>query len=511
MSALATLLIIVPLAALQPYRAAAAPQSPAQPSATARAGATAVDANEAATDRPLSQRLQSLDSARSALDANVARTGAALGTQDTARARIASSAATATAAASANAPRSASTSSTSRSTSTSRSSSTSSNSNSDSDNSSNSSSTDDDSCERFQFGNSSQNGFHMHANKDDAGKATVRYLDFDQSHCRAATINGKIVTSDNEDRIVAVLPEGSGSAYFRERTGRIDRELNVASGGAIVYRVNGTERPYDDEGRRWFAELLPRVLAEASINVEQRVKYWRSQGGADAALRHIADLRSSGAKRSHYNALLDNQLSAPELDGLVKQAGKSIPSSGDLRSVLAKAAAQQSRGRVSPSTLEDAIGAVPSSGDLTSVLLAFGRTDDREQLLAVARTALKIPSSGDLSRFLVEVAPRYLGRDDAALRAAYFKAVGNIPSSGDLARVLENATPFAAKSSAIAQSVIASSATVPASGDRSRVLVALARSGAVRSAPLRDAYLKTASEIPSSIDMRRALEALAGN
>ena len=141
-----------------------------------------------------------------------------------------------------------------------------------------------------------------------------------------------------------MLPEGSGSAYFRERTGKADREITVASGGAIVYRVNGTERPYDDEGRRWFAELLPRVLAEACINVEQRVRYWRSQGGVDAALRHIAELRSSGAKRSHYNALLDNQLSASELDGLVKQAGKSIPSSGDLRSVLSKAAAQQNRG-----------------------------------------------------------------------------------------------------------------------------------------------------------------------
>ena len=275
--------------------------------------------------------------------------------------------------------------------------------------------------------------------------------------------------------------------------------------------MNGTERPYDDEGRRWFAELLPRVLAEASINVEQRVKYWRSQGGVDAALRHIADLRSSGAKRAHYTALLDNPLSASELDRLVKQAGKDIPSSGDLRSVLSKAASQPNNVRVSASTLEAAMGAVPSSGDLTSVLLAFGRTDDREQLLAVARTALKIPSSGDLSRFLVEVAPRYLGRDDAALRDGYFKAVANIPSSGDLSRVLVNATPFAAKSPAIARAVITAAGTVPSSGDRSRVLVSLAGSGAVRGAALRDAYLKTASEIPSSIDMRRALEALTGN
>jgi hypothetical protein len=145
------------------------------------------------------------------------------------------------------------------------------------------------------------------------------------------------------------------------------------------------------------------------------------------------------------------------------------------------------------------------------VLLAFGQTDDREQLLAVARTALRIPSSGDLARFLIEVTPRYLGRNDAALRAGYFKAVEKIPSSGDLSRVLVNAVPFAARSPEITRAVLAAAGTVPSSGDRARVLVALAKSGAVRDPALRDAYLKVASEIPSSSDMRDALQALTGN
>ncbi|MFL5617296.1 MAG: M56 family metallopeptidase [Gemmatimonadaceae bacterium] len=495
MSALAALLIIVPLAALQPYRPAPQAANAASASASSRSTSSAsrsvtVDSLPTArNDRSLSRRLEALDSARTLVGTKLDATSAALGTADTTRARVASS--TGSSSASATVSTSAS--------------------------SSASSSQDDDSCERFQYGNSSQSAFHMHANVDDAGYNTIRYLDFDRDHCRAAIINGKIVTPENEDHIIAVLPQGSGRASFRERTGQIDRELTFMDGrggvspGPITYRVNGVERPYDDEGRRWFAEFLPRVLAEASVNVEQRVKYWRSQGGTDAALRHIADLRSSGAKRAHYDALLDNQLSASELDHLVKQAGKDIPSSGDLRAVLSKAAAQSNRERVPASTLEEAIGAVPSSGDLTAVLLAFGETDDRDQLLAVARTALKIPSSGDLARFLVEVAPRYLGRNDAALRAAYFKAVANVPSSGDQSRVLVNAVPYAVKSAEIARAVLTAVGEVPASGDRARVLVALAGSGAVRDAALRDAYLKVASEIPASSDMRHALEALTRN
>jgi beta-lactamase regulating signal transducer with metallopeptidase domain len=483
MSALAALLILVPLAALQPYRSAPAPQSSsatASSAATAPATAPAPATNGSAaraTDAPLSHRLESLDSARPAL-------GARLGTMDTTRARVATSAAAAGSTGSASASSSSS---------------------------SSASSQDDDSCERFQYGNSSQRSFHMHANDDGSGRATIRYLDFDQSHCRAATIDGKIVTPDNEDHIISVLPEGSGRAYFRERTGRTDRELTFASGGKITYRVDGVERPYDDEGRRWFAELLPRVLAEASINVEQRVKYWRSQGGTDVALRHIADLRSSGAKRAHYDAVLDAQLSAAELDRLVKQAGTDVPSSGDLRAVLSKAAQQSNRGKVSPSTLEAAIGAVPSSGDLTAVLLAYGQTDDREQLLAVARTALKIPSSGDLSRFLIEVAPRYLGRNDAALHAAYLKAAKGVPSSGDLSRVLVNAVPYATKSSELTLSIMTTAGAIGSSGDRANVFVALAGAGAVRSQLLRDEYLTLVKELPASGDMRRALEALTRN
>jgi beta-lactamase regulating signal transducer with metallopeptidase domain len=491
MSVLAALLVIVPLAALQPYRPqqASSASTTARTSATTTARATAAATDSGATrttDTPFSRQLESLDSARSTL-------GAKLGTMDTARARMTSAAAALA--------------STSSSSSASPSSSSS---------SSSASSQDDDSCERFQYGNSSQSSFHMHSDDDGGGRATIRYLDFDASHCRAASITGKIVTTIEENRVVAMTPM-TARASFHERTGSFDREAtywysspNDARTLTLQYRVNGVEAPFDDEGRHWLAALLPRVLAEASINVEPRVARWRVQEGVEGALRHIADLRSSGAKRAHYEVLLQyNQLSPSELDRLVQQAGKDITSSGDLRAVLSKAAQQSSREKVRASTLEAAIGAVPSSGDLTAVLLAFAQTDDKEQLLAVARTALKIPSSGDLSRFLTEVAPRYLGRNDDALHVAYFKAARNVPSSGDLSRVLVNAVPYAVKSDKTALSIMTSASAIASSSDRADVFVALADGGAIRSQLLRDEYLMIAKEIPSSSDMRRALESLA--
>jgi hypothetical protein len=142
------------------------------------------------------------------------------------------------------------------------------------------------------------------------------------------------------------------------------------------------------------------------------------------------------------------------------------------------------------------------------VLEAFGQTDDRDQLLAVMRVAATIPSSTDKANFMSALAPRYLGRNDAALRDAFFKTVVTIPSSTDLSNVLDDAIPFAVKFNEVALAVIVADTTVASSTDRSNVLIALAERGAIRTPALRDAYLRALQGIPSSTDMRNALEAL---
>ena len=488
-SAFASLLVIVPLAALQPYRpaATAVAQSPsvdAPVSSSSNSSRTTDDGLKEGEDAPVFHPLQTRDSTRRSA-------GKRLGTADSSYARVVGPGGVATSSHSASVNGSSSNGTSNATT-----------------------SGHDDSCDKFRGGSSKQTQFHMHT--DDDGKRTIRFLDFNERRCLQADVRGTIVTSDDERRIVALTPPGAARAYFRERADGTDREFtfSTTNGAAAselrtVYRVNGRETAFDDAGRRWFADLLPRVLAEAAINVKPRVSRWRTEGGSDNVLRRIAELRSSGAKRAHYDALLDTQLSAGELDRTVSQAGRDIPSSGDLRAVLSKAAQQTRSRRVSTSTLEEAMRAVPSSGDLTAVLLAFAQTNDREQLLAVARTARRIPSGGDLSRFLIEVAPKYLGGNDTALRAAYFAAADSVPSSGDLSRVLVNAVPYAAKSTEVARAVLAGTATVPSSSDRSRVLVALASTGAIRGNALRDAYLEATSAIPASDDMRRALDALA--
>jgi beta-lactamase regulating signal transducer with metallopeptidase domain len=480
MSAIATLLLVVPLAALQPIRPT--PQSSASAthadSASASRNASAAQSQgrnitvadstwKATSDSPLGRSVQKLDSARAAL-------GRKLASMDTVRARVEGDAGASIETISGRG-------------------------------------SDDDSCDQLKFGDSNAS-FHLHDSVDDHSGRSLRLLNITRDHCIQAMIQGRFTVSPTEDRITTLSP--GSTAIFRERAPGADRAVTItpaAQGSDAVrvqYRFNEANAPFDDAAQRWLAGILPEVLAEASFNVEPRVARWRAEGGTDAVLRHLAQLRSSGAKRSHYEALLDQKLPAAEVARVVAQAGKDIPSSGDLRAVLSKAAPQTRAGSVAGSTLETAIGAVAGSSDRTAVIEAFGQTDDRDQLLAVMRAAGTIPSSADKANLMSALAPRYLGRNDAALRDAWFKTVITIPASSHLASVLDDVIPFAVKSNDVALAIIEADRKVPASSDKANVLIALAERGAIRTPAARDAYLRVAQEIPSSSDMRSTLEAL---
>jgi len=481
MSAFATLLLVVPLAALQPIRqtpqssasgthsdsasaSRSASQSRAQSSASQGQNIRIADSTwKAASDGPLGHSLQHVDSARTTL-------GRKLAAMDTGRARVASAGGVTELITGPGG---------------------------------------EPSCDQLQPDNST---FSMHDNVDDNDTHTLRVLNNNHGHCTQAIIRGRFTTSPAEDRIASL--SSGGIVALREHDSGSDRSVTIrpaATGSAdalsIQFRLNGVDAPFDAAAQRWLAGLLPGILAEASINVEPRVARWRAEGGTGAVLRHIAALRSSSAKRSHYEVLLAQRLPAAELEQVVVQAGGDVASSSDLREVLSKAAAQ-SRTGVAGSALETAIAKVASSTDRAAVLEAFGQTDDRDQLLAVMRVAATVPSSTDKANLVSALAPRYLGRNDAALRDAFFKTLVTIPSSTDKANVLDDVIPFAVKSNEVALAIIVADTTVASSTDRSNVLISLAERGAIRTPALREAYLRAVQGIPSSTDMRNALEAL---
>ena len=365
-------------------------------------------------------------------------------------------------------------------------------------------------CDNFRMhGDGTSTSTHIHSDDDDSSPI-IEFTTYNGERCSSASITGRIKYSANEDDIIEMSP--GSHATFRQRTASDDRELSVTPGrdGALqrVYRFNGSNAEYDENARRWFATYLPSVLMETGINVGPRVAKWRAQGGVNNVLTHLATMSSSGAKRSHYEALLDgDKLNADELDRVMKSASDNISSSGDLRAILTRAAPGIRITKQSATSFEKAVNSIASSGDKAAVLHIYGQTDDRDMLISVMRVADGIASSGDRARLLQALAPRYLTRGDPALVSAWFGRAKDIPSSGDLRNVLMVAMPFAAASTDVAGSIIKTARIVPSSGDRSKILISIVNSGALTTKELRDAFFNAVEEIPAEGDRGRVLSA----
>jgi len=368
-------------------------------------------------------------------------------------------------------------------------------------------------CDNARFGGTDEvRSSHIHADTDDNGSTIIDLTKVSGTRCTSALIVGATKYSADETDI-AQMPVGA-HAQFRERTATDDRTLTVRGGSEGIvrsYRRNGQDLPYDADARRWFATLLPAVLMDAGMNVEPRVARWRAQGGVDNVLAQIATMSSTGAKRSHYLALLAGQgLSTADVDKVLRSASQTLKgSSGDMRAVLMAAAPNARLGRPGPSGLEYALVSMESSGDKAAVLQAYGDKGDRDMLLMVMRVSEGIGSAGDRARLHQVLADRYLATDDKVLHGTWFDHAVQIESSGDLRNTLMIAVPYAESSTDVAHRLIEASRSIASAGDRSAVMISLVSAHAITSRELRDEFYRAAAEIQSEGDRSRVLQSAA--
>ena len=134
----------------------------------------------------------------------------------------------------------------------------------------------------------------------------------------------------------------SPGGYLRIKDGRrfgTDNsvEFRADSGGAIERRfwVSGRERPFDPEGRKWLAEVLPRFIRQSGIGAKARVARFMKSGGAAAVLAEISRIEGSWAKRVYFTELFKQPgLSGADVQQALAQAGREVDSDFELASLL---------------------------------------------------------------------------------------------------------------------------------------------------------------------------------
>ena len=407
-------------------------------------------------------------------------------------------------------------------------------------------------CEKYPMGTELHGtSTHISEHKGD-GADRLDLLFSESGHCTEAAVIGKIEFSPDERRIAQLSP--GGFARFRERTSSFDRAVSVTpvGDGSLNYTafVNGAAAPFDASMQAWLAQLLPTVLREIPVNVPERVARFRAQGGVPAVLQEIGRIRSSGAKRAHYEELIKNgpALSDADLEKVINQVGRDLTSSGDLSAVLQMLPRKAMQSPGARRGISDALSRIQSSGDKANTLQVLAPNADRELLLLLAQAAEQLPSSGDKANFLTATAAEYLNPGSADLRNAYFRTTATLQSSGDMANVLMAAMPYGhanpqiallvvetSKSlassgdaanvlmSLVAQRVVQPSdtrATIAAiertltmgsSGDRANVLITISSAGLLTTREVKDAFMKATLALPSDGDRANVLASAARN
>jgi hypothetical protein len=333
------------------------------------------------------------------------------------------------------------------------------------------------------------------------------------------------------DRLISA-PEGS-YLFLREKTSDYDRAVRIHPRGDDTMdfsaSLNGEPAAFDDRARAWMSTFLPVVLAEGSIDVPQRVARDLAAGGVSRVLRRIATIRSTSARRAHYEALLDGRpLSSRDYENIAEHAAAYLSGSGsDLAAVLKRIAAGPARGTKSveeattyigkaqeagKAGLDRALDTSKSKSDSVAALTQYAVTDDPDMMLFALQGAKGIDSDTDKRHLLETVAPMALRRKSSALRTAYFDVVTTIESDTDMRAVLIAALPYAHIDEGIAFATFREVQThLESDTDKRAVLTIAIQQHLLGTAQLRQAFMAAVKTIESSTDYTAVMQAAFRN
>jgi hypothetical protein len=148
---------------------------------------------------------------------------------------------------------------------------------------------------------------------------------------------GKIIFTDDETDVKYISPGGflrfSKRSFGNKRTILLEGEAQ----GVISreYREGNKKLPFDPEGRKWMASVLPDIIRTTGIGAEERVLKFYKKGGIDAVIAEISMLPTNYVQSKYYTAALGlTNLSGNDLVKLIKDAGEEISSSYELSKIL---------------------------------------------------------------------------------------------------------------------------------------------------------------------------------
>ena len=315
-------------------------------------------------------------------------------------------------------------------------------------------------------------------------------------------------TDDYTD--IASVPAG-GAVTLETNAGGVRRELQVRNRNGTLertYRVNGDEKPYDADARRWVAGALTLMFRTTGVAAKERAGAILRSKGVQGLLTEMEELGGDYTRRQYAQvALASDQLDVPGTERLITWAGKSIASDYELAELLSTAARKPMPPRTQAAFITAARTLESDYEQARTLSVALARSDlDPAAAGAMLDAAQDLDSDYELAQLLIKW---QRGRAIAEpARPAFFRAVNSLGSDYEQRRVLSAAVGRGEASAAVVADALAAAKSLDSDYELAELLTAVAELYPLTQA-LRPAFFGAVGTISSSHEQGRVLQAVA--
>ncbi|HSF39794.1 MAG TPA: M56 family metallopeptidase [Thermoanaerobaculia bacterium] len=287
-------------------------------------------------------------------------------------------------------------------------------------------------------------------------------------------------------------------------------DVEAGDGGRPVYtwKVDGRERPFDAEGRKWLQAMLLQFIRGTGYAAPERIAAILERQGPQGVLAEISLIPSQFVKGIYFANLFKHPLGADVVERSLNQAAREIESDFELKGALTAAAGSQPLSGATVLAYAEATRTIESDFEQHQALSALVNKArlDPQSLSAVLQAARQIDSDFELATLLTEVA-RKTTLTDPGVRRAYVETVAEIGGDFEHHKAL---TALVQRGDLPAEALVAvlqSAQDIGSDFERATLLVAIAGKYPLSGAA-RDAYLEATQGIGSSFERQRAEAAL---
>jgi len=345
--------------------------------------------------------------------------------------------------------------------------------------------------------------------------------DFNGNSMNFRSDDGNYSLQVKGDGGIDLEPDGSGIASLdrhhsfdvRMRQNGVERRvLFTNEDGAVEQQffVDGDEQTWGPEADRFVAEVMPVVLRETAINVDERITWLVDNRGQDAVLDEIDLIQSDFAQRAYTVRFAQKaEIAAPDFERLMKMTADNMSSDFDARTTLIEVFDAQMPTGASLDALLTAGETISSDFDVRVVLTHVGSSmpstpDSMTAYLDLART---ISSDFDMRLVLQPLATRPDADDDVVARALEV-AGAEISSDFDLRTVLSESAGRVGDSDALARAYTTAADSISSDFDHRLTLTALAENAELTATGWQR-LLESARNISSDFDTATLLVSVA--